>query len=151
MTQRIVIAGMLHETNTFSPVPTPLAAFFSRARPPAANANPLIAGDEALALYERVNVGFGGFLKVARQAGAEVVAPLYANAAPSAPTSARDYDTMADAILAAVRGGCDAIMLDLHGAMVASPSMRAATSGSVRSIERKPSSIIAHIQSTACF
>ncbi len=119
MSQRIVIAGMLHETNTFSPVATPLGAFFSRARPPAAGVSPLIVGQEALDLYEQVNVGFAGFLSVARAAGVEVVAPLYANASPSAPTSAADYDIMADAIVAAVSAGCDAVMLDLHGAMVA--------------------------------
>ena len=118
MTPRIVIAGLLHETNTFSPVATPLAAFFSRARPPKPGASPLVTGQEALDLYGDANVAFAGFLKVAREAGAEVIAPLYANASPSAPTSAAAFDTMCGAIIAAVQSGCDAIMLDLHGAMV---------------------------------
>ncbi len=119
MTRRFVIAGMLHETNTFSPVATPLAAFFSRARRPAPGEDPMITGDAALAMYGHANVAFAGFLKLARGAGAEVDAPLYANANPSAPADRATFDTMADAIVAAVRRGCDAVMLDLHGAMVA--------------------------------
>ncbi|MEZ5740723.1 MAG: M81 family metallopeptidase [Burkholderiaceae bacterium] len=119
MTRRIVIAGMLHETNTFSPVATPLEAFFSRARAVRKGADPIIGGDDAIKLYGSANVGFAGFLAQARDAGAEVVVPMFANSNPSAPCSAQTYDTMADTIVAAVRGGCDAVMLDLHGAMVA--------------------------------
>ena len=118
MTRRIVVAGLLHETNTFSPVATPLEAFFSRARKPSPGVSPLIGADDAIALYGEANVGFAGFLKVARAAGAEVVAPLYANAAPSAPASRATFDVMAGAIVDAVAAGCDAVMLDLHGAMV---------------------------------
>ncbi|MEZ5657599.1 MAG: M81 family metallopeptidase [Burkholderiaceae bacterium] len=119
MTQRIVIAGMLHETNTFSPVPTPLTAFFSRARPVTPGTNPIIGGEQAIELYGQANVGFAGFLKLAREAGAEIDVPMFANSSPSAPTDAATFDTMAETILASVRRGCDAIMLDLHGAMVA--------------------------------
>lgn len=119
MKRRIVIAGMLHETNTFSPVPTPLEAFFSRARPVDPGADPVIGGDDAIALYGSANVGFAGFLRLAREAGAEIDVPMFANASPSAPVSTQTYDRMADTILSAVRRGCDAIMLDLHGAMVA--------------------------------
>lgn len=119
MAYRIVVAGMLHETNTFSPVATPLAAFFSRARPVIEGQDPLIGGQTAIDLYGQTNVGFAGFLQVAEQAGAEIIAPMYANSNPSAPTDAASFDRMADTIVDAVRSGCDAIMLDLHGAMVA--------------------------------
>ena len=117
MNMRVVIAGMLHETNTFSPVPTPLGAFFPR--PASPQADPMLGGQAAIDLYEHANVGFAGFLKMAREAGASIEAPMYANANPSAPTGAAAYDRMADTILAAIDKGCDAIMLDLHGAMVA--------------------------------
>ncbi|MEZ5653823.1 MAG: M81 family metallopeptidase [Burkholderiaceae bacterium] len=119
MAQRIVIAGMLHETNTFSPVQTPLGAFFSRARPLAAGTDPIIRGDQAIAMAGGANVAFAGFLKLAREAGAEIDVPMFANSSPSAPASAQTFDIMAETIVAAVRRGCDAIMLDLHGAMVA--------------------------------
>jgi microcystin degradation protein MlrC len=42
-----------------------------------------------------------------------------AEAMPSGPVAAEAYELMASAILDAVRRGCDAAMLDLHGAMVA--------------------------------
>ena len=55
----------------------------------------------------------------AREAGAEVVTPVAAEAMPSGPVAAEAYALMSDAILDAVKRGCDAAMLDLHGAMVA--------------------------------
>jgi microcystin degradation protein MlrC len=119
MARRFVVAGMLHETNTFSPVATPLRAFFSRAAAAGPADGPLLAGDRAIAAYAGTNIAFAAFLKAAADAGAEVTVPLYANASPSAPTDRRSFDTMADAIVSAVAKGCDAVMLDLHGAMVA--------------------------------
>ena len=118
MARRFVIAGMLHETNTFSPVATPLAAFFSR-RAGRDGAAPLLAGAEAIAAFRGTNVAFAAFLAAAEAAGVEMDVPLYANANPSAPTDRAGFDTMCDAIVAAVRRGCDAVLLDLHGAMVA--------------------------------
>jgi microcystin degradation protein MlrC len=64
-------------------------------------------------------VAFAAFLEAAAAVGGEVAVPLYANASPSAPTDRQSFDCMADAIVEAVAKGCDAVMLDLHGAMVA--------------------------------
>ena len=122
MTRRFVIAGMLHETNTFSPVATPLAAFFSpAARDPlsAADGSPMLTGQAAIDAFAGTNIAFAAFLQAAAKAGAEVDVPLYANASPSAPTDRVSFDTMCDAIVTAIGRGCDAVMLDLHGAMVA--------------------------------
>ncbi len=119
MARRFVIAGMLHETNTFSPVATPLAAFFSRAAAPREGSGPMLTGQHAIDAYAGTNVAFAAFLKAAADVGGEVEVPVYANASPSAPTDRQSFDTMADAIVAAVAKGCDAVMLDLHGAMVA--------------------------------
>ena len=122
MTRRFVIAGMLHETNTFSPVATPLAAFFSpAARDPlsAADGSPMLTGQAAIDAFAGTNIAFAAFLQAAAKAGAEVDVPLYANASPSAPTDRVSFDAMCDAIVTAIGRGCDAVMLDLHGAMVA--------------------------------
>ncbi len=119
MARRFVIAGMLHETNTFSPVATPLASFFSRAAALAPGEGPMLTGQRAIDAYAGTNIAFAAFLDAAAAVGGEVDVPVYANASPSAPTDAWSYDTMADAIVAAVAKGCDAVMLDLHGAMVA--------------------------------
>ena len=66
---KFLIARLNHETNTFSPVATPLAAFFSR-RPGADRRTPLLAGQEAIAAYRGTNVAFAAFLDAASAAGA---------------------------------------------------------------------------------
>src|SRR5574338_505123 len=104
---RLVLAMMMHETNTFSPVPTPLASF----RP--------LQGEAAIAEFTDTNTQLGGFLDVARRAGAEVVVPVAGGAHPSGYVEKAAYEDMAEAIVGAVRGGCDAVCLALHGAMVA--------------------------------
>jgi microcystin degradation protein MlrC len=105
--RKLVVAMMMHETNTFSPVPTTLASF----RP--------LAGAAAVAEFAGTNTTLGGFLAVARRLGAETVVPLAAGAHPSGYVERRAYEEMCDAIVGAVRGGCDAALLALHGAMVA--------------------------------
>src|SRR6266508_1067086 len=104
--QKIVVAMMMHETNTFSPVRTPLASF----RP--------LAGAAAIEEFRDTNTQLGGFLHVAHEMGAEVVLPVAAGAHPSGYVEKAAYEDMCDAIVGAIRGGCDAAFLALHGAMV---------------------------------
>ncbi|MGH7388045.1 MAG: M81 family metallopeptidase [Candidatus Rokuibacteriota bacterium] len=105
--RKIVVAMMMHETNTFSPVPTPLAAF----RP--------LSGQAAIEEFRDTNTQLGGFLDVAREIGAEAVVPLAANTPPSGYVEKAAYEEMSAAVVGAIRGGCDAAFLALHGAMVA--------------------------------
>ena len=105
--RKFVVAMMMHETNTFSPVATPLSSF----RP--------LAGEAAIAEFTDTNTQLGGFLGVAKKAGAEIVVPVAAGAHPSGYVQKSAYEDMADAIVGAIRGGCDAAFLALHGAMVA--------------------------------
>src|SRR2546429_8063107 len=105
--RKILIASMMHETNTFSPVPTPLESF----RP--------LSGDAAIAEFKDTNTQVGGFLDVAQRMGAEIVVPLAAGAHPSGYVERRAYEDMCDAIVGGIRGGCDAAFLALHRAMVA--------------------------------
>lgn len=107
---RLVIAAFKHETNTFSPVPTDVARFRTRA---------WHFGEAVPAAYAGTRTGVGAFLELAREAGAEVVTPVAAEAAPSGPVQEEVYRTASDAICEAVSAGCDGVMLDLHGAMVA--------------------------------
>jgi microcystin degradation protein MlrC len=107
---RLVIAMMKHETNTFSPVRTDWQRFRDWGA---------YLGPEARRAYEGTAMPIGAYLKLAREIGAEVVTPVAAEAMPSGPVAAEAYELMASAILDAVRSGCDAAMLDLHGAMVA--------------------------------
>jgi microcystin degradation protein MlrC len=98
---------MKHETNTFSPVPTPLERF----RP--------LYGEAAVRAYRGTGTGLGAYLDLAAREGAEIVLPIAAGASPSRPVDDAAYAHIAETILEAVaRGGFDGIMLDLHGAMV---------------------------------
>jgi microcystin degradation protein MlrC len=108
---RLVIAQMKHETNTFSPVPTPLARFArGRPRPP--------EGREAYEAFKGTGTAIGAFIDLADKAGAQPVYPVAGSAAPSAPVENDAYEWMATRIVDAVAKGCDAVLLDLHGAMV---------------------------------
>ncbi|HEX6364296.1 MAG TPA: M81 family metallopeptidase [Albitalea sp.] len=106
---KVLVARLNHETNTFSPVPTPLASF----RP---------AWDEAA---YRDNAGLrtpmAAFIAAAERRGATLVTPVSAMAYPSGPVHAAAFDALTERIVAAAPG-CDAILLDLHGAMVAESS-----------------------------
>ena len=106
---KLVIAHLQHETNTFSPVPTPWEAF--------GNGGPFI-GRAAREAMEGTRLPMAAFLDLARKANAQVVTPVAAWANPSGPVDAGAYDRICRLICDAVRDGCDAVMLDLHGAMV---------------------------------
>src|SRR5262249_58454147 len=61
--RRFVVAMMMHETNTFSPVTTPLASF----RP--------LSGQAAIEEFRDTNTQLGGVLPVAPEADAQVGLP----------------------------------------------------------------------------
>ncbi len=108
---RLVIAQMKHETNTFSPVPTPLERFArGGARP--------LEGRAVRDAFRGTGTAIGAFIDLAETAGAEAVYAIAGNAAPSAPVEDAVYEAMAGRIVEAVAAGCDAVLLDLHGAMV---------------------------------
>lgn len=108
---KLVLAQMKHETNTFSPVPTPLARFaHGRARPP--------EGREAYEDFKGTGTALGAFIDAAEQAGAEIVLPIAAQAWPSGRVEQGAFEYIAGRIVDAVKPGCDGVLLDLHGAMV---------------------------------
>src|SRR5688572_17006289 len=113
---KVVIARLNHETNTFSPLPTPLAAFGAgNPRGPAFGADAYAAGKGSA-------TAMGAFIDLAERRGCTIDAPLFAMANPSGPVDAAAARALSDAIVQAVARGCDAIMLDLHGAMVTADS-----------------------------
>jgi microcystin degradation protein MlrC len=108
---RLLLAMMKHETNTFSPVPTPLARFGHAPGP--------LYGEAAIAAFRGTGSGLGAYLDIAARENAEVVLPIAAGAPPSRPVDDAAFEHIADHICEAVsKGGFDGIMLDLHGAMV---------------------------------
>ncbi|GEO42285.1 microcystinase C [Skermanella aerolata] len=106
---RVVIALLKHETNTFSPVPTPLSRF--------GNGGPAW-GEDAFRAYKGTATPMGAFIDLAEAEGAEIVTPVAAEAWPSGPVHDDAYTRLTDSILVEVAKGCDCVLLDLHGAMV---------------------------------
>jgi len=106
---KFVIAQLQHETNTFSPVPTPWEAF--------GNNGPFL-GKDAHAAMKSTRLPMAAFLHLAAGVNAEVVTPFAAWANPSGPVDGKAFDRLCELLCEAVARGCDAIMLDLHGAMV---------------------------------
>ena len=107
---KILIARLNHETNTFSPVATPLESF-----------SPTY-GEAAYRENLGMRTAMAAFIDLAQQLGATLVTPVSATANPSGPVQAEAYDALTERIVAAAPG-CDAILLDLHGAMVAENSL----------------------------
>lgn len=103
---RVLCARLNHETNTFSPVTTPLQSF-----------GPLYGAD-AYAASKGTRTGIAAYIDLMEQAGHEVVLACSATANPSGRVSADAYTHLSGVIVAAA-AGCDAVALDLHGAMVA--------------------------------
>lgn len=103
---RLVVARMNHETNSFSPVPTPLDSFGPSWH------------EQAYETGKHSCTAMGAFLDLAADWQAEVATPVFAMAYPSGPVADDAFENMAESIVEAARQPCDAILLDLHGAMV---------------------------------
>ncbi len=103
---RIVVAQMSHETNTFSPVITDLKRFSHG------------EGERAISTFRGTATCLGGYIALCEAAGAEIVLPIAAGAPPSGPVEDDAFEYIAQRIVAAAERGCDAMLLDLHGAMV---------------------------------
>lgn len=102
---KFLIARFNHETNTFSPVATPLSSFAPEYDGAAFTAN------------KGMRTAMAAFIDAAERLGAQCVTPVSAMANPSGTVDAEAYCGLGDRIVAAAPG-CDAILLDLHGAMV---------------------------------
>jgi len=109
MPLKIAAARMNHETNTFSPVPTPLASF---------GPDGPTFGAAAHAQAKGSRTALGAFIDAAEARGAALTVAVNATANPSGRVDAAAYEQLVGAIVEAIGAGCDAILLDLHGAMV---------------------------------
>ncbi len=106
---RLVVAAMLHETNTFSPVPTDVARFGHR---------DMRKGKDARDYFKGTNTAIAAFIDQAEEMRADMVIPITASAMPSGKVHDEAYRIITDAICEAIDKGCDGALLDLHGAMV---------------------------------
>ena len=106
---KIVAAVIAHETNTFSPLPTRLSDFF--------DGGPLY-GDDAYTYVKGRGRSVAGMIAEAETAGAEIVMAVAGSAQPARAVDADAFETMSAALCESVRAGCDAVFLEMHGAMV---------------------------------
>jgi microcystin degradation protein MlrC len=109
---RIAIGGLMHESNTFSPGRTAVAAFV---------AGGLETGEGIYARWGEAHHEVGGFFEAARETGFDAVPTLMGTATPAGPLAAEAYRELSDGLLAAIAGAglVDGVLLALHGAMVA--------------------------------
>jgi microcystin degradation protein MlrC len=108
---KFLLAQMKHETNTFSPVVTDLARFARGQALP-------FYGDEAYEAYRGTGSALGAFIDAVERVKGEMVIPVAANAWPSGPVEDDAFEDLCALIVDAAREPFDAILLDLHGAMV---------------------------------
>ena len=116
---RVFVAGLFHESNVFSPVPTGRDSFVGWGdgeRPPI---DPLGAGEQVL--------GWGDLLDAVARAGHQPVQGPHFEAQPSAPADAATFAELSQRIAASLAraladlsgGSVQAVVLFLHGAQVA--------------------------------
>lgn len=116
----IFLAALAHETNSFSPIPTTLRAFEDGIL---YRSGPAVERED---LRKALDFPGYGFLRdVAEAHGNDVTLGLCAWAQPGGPVARQDWETLRDALLDDLRaaqqqnGGVDAVVLVLHGAMIA--------------------------------
>src|SRR5258706_14645412 len=103
---RVFLAAIVHETNSFSPLPTTLASF-------AAGGLHHRPGDERTAERARLSPAYGDALAVMAEEGDEVIAGTCAWAMPSGVVSRNAFESLRDDVLAELTraGRVDAVFL----------------------------------------
>ena len=111
MSKRVLIAQIMHETNTFSLLPTDEDSYRRRY---------LGIGDEIVGQFRGTRTELGGFIDAAERFGWTTVNAVAANATPSGKVTAACWTLLKGAVLDALdkQGPVDGICLALHGAMV---------------------------------
>jgi microcystin degradation protein MlrC len=111
MAYRVLIAQFMHETNTFSKLPTTLDDYRKRW---------LIEGEAMVARFKGTKNEVGGYIDSIARYGWQPVWGAAANATPSGTLTTEAWETIRDLIVGAAKkaGKLDGICLSLHGAMV---------------------------------
>jgi microcystin degradation protein MlrC len=112
MAYRVFVAQFMHETNTFSKLPTTLDDYRKRW---------LIEGEAMVARFKGTRNEVGGYIDSIAKYGWQPAWGAAANATPSGTLTKETWETIRDMIVGAARraGKLDGICLSLHGAMVA--------------------------------
>ena len=108
---KFVIAQMKHESHSFMPEQVSLKGFnlFGEDTP--------FENDRAIEALRGSNSGAAAFIDSAENIGADYEVPVAGEALPLGPAEDAAFEYMSGNIIAAVKKGCDAVLLDLHGSM----------------------------------
>ena len=107
---RVLIGGVWHETNTFSPIPTDLDAFRRFL---------FVEGEEIAPALSGTNTEIGGMLAALAECGLDPVPACWAGAVPSGMVQPPALRLITERLLAAATPCPEGVLLALHGAMVA--------------------------------
>lgn len=109
---RIALAGCFHETNTFAATPTDEATF--------RGTRGWFVGSELLDAYQGTRTVMGGMIDAAATHGIELVPIFGAFATPAGTVTRPAFDTITTRVMDGLEqaGQLDALLLELHGAMV---------------------------------
>ena len=112
MTKRVLTGQIKHETNTFSVLPTTLDCYRARL---------LLEGGEVAEGLSGTNNEIAGLMEVAGAQGWDLTTAVAADATPSGKVSKEAWAHLSGLVLSAIenKGPFDAVLLSLHGAMVA--------------------------------
>ncbi|MGY6536965.1 MAG: M81 family metallopeptidase [Pararhodobacter sp.] len=116
---KILLAGIFHETNTFSPIPCSGADFTLGFTLDGSGSVEHQHGQRVIDAMRGTKTAQAAFIDACEGAGVEIILPIYGTAIPSGPCDAASFQAMCDRVLADLGDSVDAVMLDLHGAMVA--------------------------------
>ena len=110
---RVAVGGIMHETNSFSKVPTEYEDFTS------SHALSMATGADILKKFRGLGVPIGGFINEAERSGLELIPLIYTFATPGGKVRHSAYVRLRERFLASLRKAMpvDGVLLDLHGAM----------------------------------
>lgn len=108
---RIALGGIVHETHSFSEIPTTLADFEQQS---------LHSGKSIIQAMTGTRAGIGGMIEGAEGYGWQLLPTLYSAAMPAGIVSEQAYQTMRSELLTRLTNvmPVDGVLLALHGAMV---------------------------------
>lgn len=105
---RVALCGLWHETNTFAALPTTQDQFH------------FLEGDDLTSTLRGTRTPIGGFLNWAAHEGVEVIPTVFAWALPSGTVEAAVHQHLVGRLVdGTIQAQPDAVLLDVHGAMVA--------------------------------
>lgn len=110
---RIAVAGLSHESNTFSPVPASLEQFETAG---------ILQGQAIVDEYAASSATISGYLALAEEADDVELVPLeFSRITPMGPITPEAFETLCGRMVTmlAERGPWDGVLLALHGAAVA--------------------------------